>query len=212
MDSISFDPIHAALLSMDLQSGIVSIYAPNDQGLLDRAGALLQYGRRAGMTIIHVKVGFRPDVPEIHPRNMLLGAIKTSPQHQQLFAGASGAIHPGLAPAEGDLVVTKSRVNAFVGTDLELLLRARAIDTLVLFGIATSGVVLSTALHAADADYRLLIVKDCCADLDPNVHSCVIEKILPRCATVLSSEEVLNLLRTRPDPDGSGTSEQRAKG
>ena len=196
MASISFDPIHAALLSMDLQSGIVSIYAPNDHGLLGRAGALLQSGRRAGMTVIHVKVGFRPNVPEIHPRNMLLGAIKASPQHQQLFAGASGAIHPALATEEGDLVVTKSRVNAFVGTDLELLLRARAIDTLVLFGIATSGVVLSTALHAADADYRLLIVKDCCADLDQSVHSCLMEKVLPRCATVLSSDEALSMLGT----------------
>jgi nicotinamidase-related amidase len=206
MTSISFDPIHAALLSMDLQSGIVSIYAPNDHGLIDRARALLQHGRRAGMTVIHVKVGFRPDLPEIHPRNLRMGAIKTSPQHQQLFAGASGAIHPALAPEQGDLVVTKSRVNAFVGTDLELLLRARAIDTLVLFGIATSGVVLSTALHAADADYRLLIVKDCCADLDQSVHTCLIEKVLPRCATVLSSDETLNLLRTQPNTslDASG--------
>jgi nicotinamidase-related amidase len=108
-------------------------------------------------------------------------------------------------------VVIKSRVNAFAGTDLELLLRAREIDTLVLFGIATSGVVLSTALHAADADFRLLIVKDCCADLDQSVHSCLIEKVLPRCATVLSSDEALSLVDTRPNKslDVSGGSARR---
>ena len=87
-------------------------------------------------------------------------------------------------------VVTKSRLSAFAGTDLELLLRANEIDTLVLFGIATSGVVLSTALTAADADYRLFIVKDCCADLDDVVHTCLIEKIFPRFATVVTSEEL----------------------
>jgi len=69
----------------------------------------------------------------------------------------------------------------------------------VLFGIATSGVVLSTTLAAADADYRLFIVKDCCADLDPAVHACLIEKVFPRSATVLASDELLRMLATRPN-------------
>jgi len=187
------DPDRTAMLSMDLQSGIVSVYAQDDD-LITRAAALLQSGREAGWTIVHIKVGFRPGVPEIHTRNKLLSAIKESPRHQELFAGASGSIHPALGPQEGDLVVTKSRVNAFTGTDLSLLLRARDIDTLVLFGIATSGVVLSTTLAAADADYRLFIVKDCCADLDQSVHSCLIEKVLPRCAIVISSNEFRSML------------------
>jgi nicotinamidase-related amidase len=194
----SVDPNSTAVLSMDLQEGIVSVYTPNSQELVARAGLVVQEGRRAGMAIVHVKVGFRPGLPEIHPRNMLLGGIKTSPKHQQLFAGAAGEIHAMVAPEEGDYVVTKSRVNAFAGTDLELLLRAREIDTLVLFGIATSGVVLSTTLHAADADYRLFIIKDCCADLDPTVHSCLIERVFPRCAITLASDEFLSMLGTRP--------------
>jgi len=186
------DPDRTAMLSMDLQAGIVSIYVKDD--LPTRAGALLQDGRDAGLTIIHVKVGFRPGVPEIHHRNKLLGAIKDSPAHQQLFAGDAGSIHPAVGPHEPDLVVTKSRVNAFVGTDLEVLLRAREIDTLIMFGIATSGVVLSTSLAAADADYRLFIVKDCCADLDQAVHTCLIEKVFPRYATVLSADELRPML------------------
>lgn len=181
------------MLSMDLQSGIVTVYTKDD-GLVTRAAALLQNGREAGLAIVHIKVGFRPGLPEIHRRNMLLGGIKDSPAHQQLFAGVAGSIHPALGPHESDLVVAKSRVNAFVGTDLTLLLRAREIDTLVLFGIATSGVVLATALAAADADYRLFIVKDCCADLDETVHACLIEKVFPRCATVLSSNELRSIL------------------
>jgi nicotinamidase-related amidase len=198
MSPTSLDPIHSALLSMDLQSGVVSIYAPNNEELVARAGAVLQHGRRAGLTVIHVKVGFRPGLPEIHPRNMLLGGIKASLKHQQLFEGTSGSIHAAVAPEDGDIVITKSRVNAFAGTDLELVLRATDINTLVLFGIATSGVVLSTTLHAADADFRLFIINDCCADLDDTVHSCLMDKVFPRHATVLSSDEFLELLGTRP--------------
>ena len=174
---------------MDLQSGIVSIYT-RDNDLVSRAGALLQSGRDVGLTIVHVKVGFRAGLPEIHERNMLLSAIRNSPAHQQLFMGPAAAIHPAVSPQEGDLVVTKSRMNAFVGTDLALLLRARDIDTLIMFGIATSGVVLSTALAAADLDFRLFVVRDCCADLDEAVHTCLLDKVLPRYATVVSSDEL----------------------
>jgi nicotinamidase-related amidase len=60
-----------------------------------------------------------------------------------------------------------------------MILRSSEIDTLILFGIATSGVVLSTLLDSCDRDYRLLIVKDCCADLDNTLHSCLIEKLFP---------------------------------
>jgi nicotinamidase-related amidase len=199
MAPTSIDPVHTAVLSMDLQSGIISVYAPTNEELVARAGAVLQQGRRAGLTVIHIKIGFRPGLPEIHERNLLLGSIKASPRHQQLFAGELGSIHAAVAPEDGDIVVTKSRVNAFAGTDLELVLRARDIDTLVLFGIATSGVVLSTALWAADADYRLFVIKDCCADLDETVHRCLIEKVFPRQATVLTSDELLNLLGARPN-------------
>jgi nicotinamidase-related amidase len=82
-------------------------------------------------------------------------------------------------------------VSAFEGTDLEMILRARDIETLVLLGIATSGVVLSTLLHAADADYRLFVLEDCCADLDQELHTCLVERVFPRQATVLSAADVL---------------------
>ena len=86
--------------------------------------------------------------------------------------------------------MTKTRVRAFAGTDLDLLLRAHDIDTLVVFGIATSGVVLSTALTAFDLDYRIIVVRDCGADLDAELHQCLIEKHFSRLTTVLTSEEV----------------------
>jgi nicotinamidase-related amidase len=90
-----------------------------------------------------------------------------------------GAIHAAVAPEGDDIVITKHRVGAFPGTDLEMILRANDIDTLILFGIATSGVVLSTLRHAADTDYRLIVIKDCCADSDAEVHACLVDKVFP---------------------------------
>jgi nicotinamidase-related amidase len=187
------DAARTAVLSMDLQTGIVSQYVKDD-GLIPRAASVLQQARRAHLPVVHVKVGFRPDVPEASPRNLFLSAIKASPPHQRFFQNQSGAIHPGIAPDEGDLIVTKSRVSAFAGTDLDLLLRAKDVNTLILFGIATSGVVLSTVLQGADMDYRLVVVKDCCVDLDPDLHTCLVDKVLPRQATVVSADDVVGAL------------------
>jgi nicotinamidase-related amidase len=187
------DAARSAMLSMDLQAGIVSVYV-KDAGLIPRAARVLQQARRAHVPIVHVRVEFRPGVPEASPRNLFLSAIKASLPHQRFFQSKSGAIHPGVAPDEGDLIVTKSRVSAFAGTDLDLLLRANDIHTLLVFGIATSGVVLSTVLQGADMDYRMVVIKDCCVDLDPDLHTCLVEKVLPRQAAVVSADAVVDAL------------------
>jgi len=188
----TFEPVHTALLSMDLQTGIVPIYLKEQSApFLARTAQTIDRARASGMKVIHVRVGFRPGLPEVGTRNPLFAAVKQSVQHQRLFAGPTGEIHPAVAPQEGDIVVMKHRVSAFSGTELDLILRANDITDLVLFGIATSGVVLSTVLQASDADYRLVVVSDCCADLDQDLHSCLLTKLLPGRATVLSSAEFL---------------------
>lgn len=177
---------------MDLQAGIASLYLKEQPELLPHAASVLNRARTAGFTIIHIRVGFRPQLPEVSARNSLFNALRTSPQHQQLFEGANGEIHPLLGPQGDDIVVTKHRVSAFAGTDLRMILRAKGIETLVLFGVATSGVVLSTLLDASDEDYRLVVIKDCCADSDPEVHATLIERLFPRRSTVISASEFEN--------------------
>src|SRR5271170_551385 len=168
-DSLVFEPDRTAVLSMDLQTGIVAIYAKGDPVLPNRVASILESSRNRKISVVHVQVGFRPGLPEVSLRNPLFGAMKRSLEHQQLFRGPAGAIHPTVAPQADDIVVTKHRISAFAGTDLKMILQAREIDTLILFGIATSGVVLSTLLHASDADYRLIVLQDCCADQDAEV-------------------------------------------
>jgi nicotinamidase-related amidase len=82
-------------------------------------------------------------------------------------------------------------VGAFSGNELEMMLRARGAETLVLFGIATSGIVLSTVRQASDLDYRLVVVRDACADADDEVHRVLMDKVLARQATVLPAAELV---------------------
>ena len=80
--------------------------------------------------------------------------------------------------------MTKRRVSGFTGSDLDVVLRALGAGTLVLTGIATSGVVLSTLRQAADLDYQLVVLADACLDADPEVHRVLTEKVFARQAEV----------------------------
>ncbi len=190
----NFDTARTAVLSMDLQTTIVSIYLKDQPDVLTRAAGVLKKARDLGLSVFHVQVGFRRGLPEISPRNSLFSSIKNSVQHRQVFEGPGAAIHPAVAPQGEDIVITKHRISAFAGTDLDMILRAQEIETLILFGIATSGVVLATLLHAVDADYRLIVVKDCCADADPEVHRSLIEKVFPRLARVVTAGELIDAM------------------
>ena len=190
--SLSIDPRTSALLVMDVQTAIVEGFAADKTALLAWTTSLIEVVRKAGMKIIYVVVGFRPGYPEVSPRNHSFSPIRES---GRFAAGSAGTeVHPDIAPKQGDVIVTKHRVSAFAGTDLDMILRANGIDTLVLTGIATSGVVLSTVRHAADADYRIVIAEDCCSDRDPEVHRVLMEKVFPRQATVLKAEAVVGAL------------------
>jgi nicotinamidase-related amidase len=180
------DPNRSALLSMDFQNSIVRSYGGSDE-LLRRAASVQTAARQNGIMVIHVHVGFRPGFPEVNPRNPLFGAVKSSPERQKMFSGDGSAFHPVVAPQGNEVVITKHRVNAFTNADLEMILRAAEIDTLFLMGIATSGVVLSTLTHAADRDYRIFIIGDCCADRDAELHRSLIERYFPNRGTVISS-------------------------
>jgi nicotinamidase-related amidase len=176
-----------ALLVMDMQNGIVERFAENADSLLEPLAETIADARAAGLPVIYVRVAFREGMPEVSRRNVAFSAL----------AGARAMgeddpvtqIHSAVAPEPGDVIVTKRRVSAFAGSDLDVVLRSLEVDSLVLTGIATSGVVLSTVRQAADLDFTLTVLRDLCADADPEVHRVLTEKVFPRQATVLSAKE-----------------------
>ena len=187
-ESTTLDPRHSALLIMDYQQDTVGRAGEAAEALLDRASAVLATARDAGLPIIYVVVAFRPGYPEVSGRSRTFAAIRGS---GRLVEGTPGtAIHERVAPRPEDVIVTKRRVGAFGTTDLDTVLRARELTTLILLGVSTSGVVLSTVRWAADADYELVVVEDCCFDADEEVHRVLMRKVFPRQAQVMTAEEV----------------------
>lgn len=173
-----------ALLVMDVQRVVVDRYP--DPAYLPRLRGAIDAARAGGLPVIYAVVGFRSGYPEISTRNKMFGALRV-----RGVAGNDEAnqVHPDVAPQPGDIVVTKRRVSAFAGSDLDMILRAGDIDHLVLTGIATSGVVLSTVRQAADLDFGLTVLADGCLDADPEVHRVLTEKVFPQQADVTSVAE-----------------------
>jgi len=187
MSELKLDPARTALLVMDFQTPIVENYAKDKESVLGAAVTALTAARRRSMKVIYVVVGFRPGFPEINPRNQTFSGLKQR-------GGISSEIHSRVAPQGEEPVVTKHRVGAFFGTDLDMILRAGDVDTLALCGISTSGVVLSTLRHAADSDYRILVLRDACSDPEAEAHACLMDKIFPRQAAVIRSAEFVAAL------------------
>ncbi|MBB4683544.1 nicotinamidase-related amidase [Amycolatopsis jiangsuensis] len=159
---------------MDVQKATIG-QAPD--GYLSRAVHALETARAAGLPVIHIAIGLRPGHVDTHPRNKLFGAL---PPEVFTPDDPGVAIHPDVAPADGEIVVRKNRVSAFAGNDLRQILAAQDITHLVLAGIATSGVVLSTALQAADLDYEVTVLSDACADANPALHETLVNDVFTR--------------------------------
>ncbi len=170
---------------MDMQRGILARLDSRADELLDTVDAAIGVARSRGIPVIFVRVGFRVGAPEVSSNNQSFARLITSPDLGE--SDPLTQIHPRFDLRPGDVVVVKRRVSAFAGSDLDVVLRAKSIDALVLCGIATSGVVLSTVRQAADMDFRLTVLRDACADLDDEVHRVLMDKVFPRQATVLET-------------------------
>lgn len=177
---------NSALLVMDMQAGIIGAI-PQSSPLIPNVASAIKTARSKNVPVIYVVVGFRQGAPEVSMRNKGFAAAKQ--RFSDTDMNQFMRVIPELTPVAGEVVVAKRRVSAFTGSDLEVVLRAFSINHLVLTGIATSGVVLSTVREAADKDYQLTVIADCCADTDEEVHHLLTTKVFPRQAEVISVEE-----------------------
>ena len=168
----SIDRNKTAVLVEDFQQRIVANYASNPVAVVETAARALAGARQAGIPVIYVVhrggpfAEYAPDVE----------------------------LHEGVAPAAGEMVITKVRPGPFSSTALDVTLREMGVDTLVVMGVATSGCVLSTVRWAVDVNYQFIVVADACSDPDPEVHRVLTEKVYPRQGVVMSTEEFIAAL------------------
>lgn len=172
---------NSALLVMDVVSGVVDRYVRESEYLV-RLRRAVDAAHACDVPVIYVRPAFRAGHPEVSPRNKIFAVLASKSAFVE--TDASSQIHPALAPQPGDVIVSKRRVSAFTGSDLDVVLRSADIDTLILCGIATSGVVLSTLRQAADLDYHLVVLADGCVDADLEVHNVLVDKVFPSQADV----------------------------
>jgi nicotinamidase-related amidase len=182
-----------ALLVMDVQVAPVALHA--DEAYAPNLARAIGAARAAGLTVIFVKAEFRPGYPEVSARSRVYSAIAAA---GGLSEGDPGLpFHPLIAPGKSDIVVTKRRTSAFSGSDLDILLRSLQVDTLVLTGVRTSGVVEATLREAVDRDYSVVVLSDGCSDTDRELHDVLLEKICARYGDVMTIEQWMAAIVTR---------------
>ncbi len=194
-DIAPLDPARTALLVMDLQNGIVG-RLPEDVAapLVERVADAVATARAAGVTIGFVRVALTDADFDALPEGSRVGQRFAGNRDAMHADSPSTAVHDRVAPREGDVVVRKTRVGAFSTTDLADQLAARGVDTVVLSGISTSGVVLSTVRDAADRDLRIVVLEDGCADANPVVHDMLLSSVFPSQADLVRVADLEALL------------------
>jgi len=175
---------NSALLVLDMQEVLLGSL-PGADLLIDATATTIKKARELNIPVIYAVVGFREGFPEISPNSKAFSGIRERFAHITMHQWTK--IAEPLKPAANEIVVYKKRYSAFAGNDLEMIFRSQGIQHLILTGVVTSGVILSTFTEAADKDYRLTVLEDCCKDRDEEVHKVLTRKVFPRAGTVLSS-------------------------
>jgi nicotinamidase-related amidase len=184
---MKLDPQKTALLTLDFQKGIFGL-VPGAEAIVPNAAKAAEFARKRQFQIIHVGLGFSEGHPEI-PEGA--AGFKRVRENNLFVLGTPSVEFYGAIIRPGELVVYKQRVGAFSENQLHLILRARGIENLVLFGITTGGIVLSTLRRAFDLDFRSIVIKDACFDPDTEVHRVLTEKIFPAQATVIAADDFM---------------------
>ena len=175
--SAFLDPRTTALINVHWQRDIVTrdgAFGPffaaevEGRGAVKHAALAARTARELGALVVHARAAFRPGYPDLIRNCALYEQVAAT---QCLQDGTPGAeIIPELAPAADDPVVSHSRISAFQGTELDLILRARGITSVLVTGVATNVTVEGTARDAVGLGYRTVLVADACAAGDSRAH------------------------------------------
>jgi len=180
--SFDVDPSHTALIAIDFQrdfidpqgmAGVLGEDVSLLQAILPAASRTLAAARNAGLSLIHTREGYQPDLSDVHPiKRERNGAGTPGPLGRFLIRGEFGHdFIDGFQSLAGEAVFDKAGFGAFYRTDLERHLRDAGITHLVLMGVTTQCCVQSTLREAVDRGFYCLLLEDCCAAYDPAIHA-----------------------------------------
>lgn len=192
------EPARTALIVMHYQTDILGLFPDVAPTLVANTRKLCDAARANGVAVYFANLRFSPGYPEVSPSNKNGQGIK------RLGLFVDDRLAPELGQQPDEPLIVAHRASVFFGTDLEARLRARGIDALMMVGIASTGVVLSSVAYASDADFRLYTVKDCCYDPDDVVHQHLFSTAFESRTTVLSLADALLLLVGTLDPRSDG--------
>lgn len=187
MNTLNIDKQKTALVVIDLQKGIVGMQAsPYDSAaVVKNAAALADAFRKNSMPVFLVRVSRSSDGKDG------LNPITDSTKLPLASSADWAEIVAEMGPKEGDFVITKRQWGAFYGTELDLQLRRRGINTIILCGISTNIGVESTARVAYELDYNQIFAEDAMSALGAEEHNFTITKTFPRMGLVRKTAEIL---------------------
>lgn len=177
---------NTALLVMDMQQQLLQSL-PNSKKVIDQVAIAIAAARKANIPVIYIVIGFREGLHEFNPDNKRF--VRMQDLLNKIDLSQWIKIEKSLEPINNEPICIKRRFSAFSGSDLEIILRSQGIKHLVLTGVITSGVILSTVTEAADKDYIITILSDACMDRDEELHRILMEKYFPGPAQVMRVEE-----------------------
>jgi nicotinamidase-related amidase len=199
-----------ALLVLDLINEIVhpeGRYASHGyaeqaerRGVLRNARTAIDRARAAGIPVIFVIVGFSPNYIEWPPGSPVFSEARDDGRIQLGTWGTQ--VHHQLTPLAGEPVIAKHRISPFYQTSLELLLRRLGVDTLMLTGVSTEFVVLSTALEAHDRDFDVVVLEDATTSSRDDLHAQALG-LVARVARVSTVDAELPAGTPQPAREGS---------
>ena len=187
-----------ALLIIDMMRAYFTAGSPFDLGsraALDGCVQLLGAAREGGVPVVHTLVRYGPGAVD--------GGlfVQKVPGLRHLAVDADGDLGqevPELTPAPGEVVVLKQYASGFFGSSLAATLTVRAIDTVIVCGVSTSGCVRATATDAMQHGFRPLVVADACGDRTQQIHEANLADLAAKYADVVGLAETVTRLRAGP--------------
>lgn len=194
-----------ALLVIDMQNDLIKAKEEpfsaitkmvKSKGVISNTTRVIAVVRKARMPIIFIGHIHRKDNADAFPTitDLMLQGLAPPPR-EALVEGTPGAYFVDeIKPLPGDHIVWKRRSNAFYNSDLELMLRRRGIDTIIITGVVTNGCVANTVRGAQERDLHVIVLSDCCAAMMPEDDEYFIKNAFPRAGRVRTSEEMITVI------------------